>query len=90
MEEEDDDYAMSARKKTTFQISDKGLQNLLSGQISDRDLQDPLSGMKTREDQQLKRVEDVERLTDIIHTYRAKGARSKEIACAIIKFMKEG
>jgi hypothetical protein len=39
---------------------------------------------------QLERLEDVERLADIIHTYRVIRAPSKEIACAIIKFVKEG
>jgi len=53
-------------------------------------LEDLLIGLKTKEDWQLERLEDVERLTDIIHAYRVKKARSKEIACAIIKFVKEG
>ena len=53
-------------------------------------LQDLLIGLKTREDMQLERLEDVDRLTEIIHTCRVKRARSKEIACAIIQFVKEG
>lgn len=57
---------------------------------SGKSLQDLFVGLKTKEDLQLERLEDVERLTDIIHACRVKGARSKEIACAIIKFVKEG
>jgi hypothetical protein len=68
---------MEEEEKVTVKISDKSLQDLLSGVI-------------TKEDRQLERLEDVERLTEIIHTYRVKGLRSKEIACAIIKFVKEG
>lgn len=77
MEEEEDEIAVSARRKATNQKSGKGLQDLLSDMI-------------TKEDRQLERLEDVERMTGIIHMYRVKGARSKEIACAIIKFVKEG
>ena len=71
MEDEEDESAVSARRKDTIRKSGKGLQDLLSDMI-------------TKEDRQL------ERLTGIIHMYRVKGARSKEIACAIIKFVKEG
>jgi len=39
---------------------------------------------------QLERLEDVERLADIIHEFRVNGARSIQIAYAIIKFVKEG
>jgi len=53
-------------------------------------LEDLLVGLKTKEDWQLERLEDVEKLTDIIHTCRVNRARSEEIACAIIKFVKEG
>jgi len=53
-------------------------------------LEDLLVGLKTKEDWQLERVEDVEKLTEIIHTCRVNRARSKEIARAIIKFVKEG
>lgn len=53
-------------------------------------LEDLLVGLKTMEDWQLERLEDVERLTEIIHAHRVKRARSSEIACAIIKFVKEG
>lgn len=53
-------------------------------------LQDLLVGLKTEEDLQLERLEDVERLTNIIHRYRVRGARSQEIAWAIIEFVKEG
>ena len=41
-------------------------------------------------DRQLERLEDMNTLADIIHRYREKGARSSEIALAIIKFVKEG
>lgn len=77
MEEEDEEKALLPLQKATVQNSGKGLQDLLVG-------------MKTKEDWQLERLEDVERLTDIIHTYRVKRARSKEIASAIIRFVKEG
>jgi len=53
-------------------------------------LEDLLVGLKTKEDWQLERLEDVEKLTDIIHTGRVNRARSQEIASAIIKFVKEG
>jgi len=59
-------------------------------QKSGQSLQDLFFGLKTKEDRQLERLEDVERLADIIHTCRVNKARSKEIACAIIKFVKEG
>ena len=77
MEEEKQELAITVRQKGTTQKSGKGLEDLLVG-------------LKTKEDWQLERLEDVERLTDIIHTYRVKRARSKEIACAIIQFLKEG
>jgi hypothetical protein len=41
-------------------------------------------------DRELERLNDVQALTDIIHQYREKRARSLEIALAIIKFVKEG
>ncbi|MBE0607137.1 MAG: hypothetical protein IH610_12705 [Deltaproteobacteria bacterium] len=41
-------------------------------------------------DRQLERLEDVTTLTEIIHYYREKRARSSEIALAIVKFIKEG
>lgn len=41
-------------------------------------------------DRQLERLDSVETLTEIIHYYREKGARSREIALAIVKFVKEG
>ena len=41
-------------------------------------------------DRQIERLEDVKTLTEIIHYYRDKRARSSEIALAIIKFVKEG
>ena len=53
-------------------------------------MEDLVIGLKTKEDWQLERLEDVERLTDIIHTCRVNRVRSKEIACAIIKFVEEG
>jgi hypothetical protein len=53
-------------------------------------LEDLLVGLKTKEDWQLERLEDVKRLTDIIHTCRVNRTRSEEIACAIIQFVKEG
>jgi hypothetical protein len=43
-----------------------------------------------KRDRQLERLDDVQTLTEIIHIYREKNARSKEIALAIIKFVKEG
>ncbi len=53
-------------------------------------LEDLLVGLKMEEDWQLERLEDVERLTNIIHRYRVRGARSREIAWAIIEFVKKG
>jgi hypothetical protein len=41
-------------------------------------------------DRQLERLADMQRLTEIIHYYREKRARSSEIALAIVKFVKEG
>jgi hypothetical protein len=41
-------------------------------------------------DRQLERLDDVGTLTDIIHYYRGKRARSNEVALAIVKFVKEG
>jgi len=41
-------------------------------------------------DRQLERLADVKTLTEIIHYYREKRARSSEIALAIVKFVKEG
>jgi hypothetical protein len=41
-------------------------------------------------DRQLERLDDVKTLTEIIHYYRDKRARSSEIALAIVKFVKEG
>jgi len=41
-------------------------------------------------DRQLERLDDVKMLTEIIHDYREKRARSSEIAIAIVKFVKEG
>lgn len=41
-------------------------------------------------DRQLERLADVQALTDIIHHYREEGARSYEIALAIVKFVKKG
>jgi len=43
-----------------------------------------------KKDRQLERLEDVQTLTEIIHNYREKRARSSEIALAIVKFVKEG
>lgn len=54
-------------------------------QIFSEDLQDLLVSFKTEENWQLDRLEDVETLTDIIREYCA----SKEIASAIIQFMKK-
>lgn len=53
-------------------------------------LKDLLSDIKVRKDPQLERMEDVDALTEIIHRYRVKNARSYEIANAILKFVKEG
>ena len=77
MEEEEEEIAKLVRQKATIQKSCKGLEELLVG-------------LKTKEDWQFERLEDVERLTDIIHTYRVNRAPSNEIACALIKFVKEG
>jgi len=41
-------------------------------------------------DRQLERLDDVKTLTEIIHYYRGKRARSSEIALAIVTFVKEG
>jgi len=41
-------------------------------------------------DRQLERLDDVKTLTEIIHYYRDKRARSSEIALAIVRFVKEG
>jgi len=41
-------------------------------------------------DRQLERLADVQKLTEIIHYYREKRARSSEIALAIVKFVREG
>ena len=41
-------------------------------------------------DRQLERLADVRKLTEIIHYYREKRARSSEIALAIVKFVREG
>jgi hypothetical protein len=41
-------------------------------------------------DRQLERLDDVKTLTEIIHYYRERRARSSEIALAIVKFVKEG
>lgn len=41
-------------------------------------------------DRQLERLDDLNTLTEIIHYYREKRARSSEIALAIVKFVKEG
>jgi len=68
---------MEDAEKTAIQKSSKGIEDLLAG-------------LKTKEDWQLERLEDVERLTNIIHRYRVRGARSQEIAWAIIEFVKKG
>jgi hypothetical protein len=41
-------------------------------------------------DRRLERLDDLETLTEIIHQNRVNGARSSEIARAIVKFVKEG
>ena len=41
-------------------------------------------------DRQLERLDDVKTLTEIIHYYREKRARSSEIALAIVNFVSEG
>ena len=58
------------------------------GDDSDKVLRILNSDMKV--DRQLERLDDVETLTEIIHYYREKRARSSEIALAIVKFVKEG
>jgi len=55
---------------------------------ADKVLQILNSDMKV--DRQLERLDDVETLTETIHYYREKRARSSEIALAIVKFVKEG
>ena len=77
MEEEEGEIGILVHQKATIQKSGKGLEELMVG-------------LKTKEDWQLERLEDVERIADIIHTCRVIRARSGEIACAIIKFVKEG
>jgi len=54
---------------------------------ADKVLQILNSDMKV--DRQLERLDDVETLTEIIHYYREKRARSSEIALAIVKLAKE-
>ena len=54
----------------------------------DKELQLIQANMKA--DRQLERLEDVKTLTEIIHYYREKRARSSKIALAIVKFVKEG
>ena len=65
---------------------------MAASQISSKDLQDPLGNFKMEEDWLLDmlRLEDVETLTDIISQDRVNGARSNEIARAIMKFAKKG
>jgi hypothetical protein len=58
------------------------------GDDADKVLRILNSDMKV--DRQLERLDDVETLTEIIHYYREKRARSSEIALAIVKFVKEG
>jgi hypothetical protein len=58
------------------------------GDDADKVLKILNSDMKV--DRQLERLDDVETLTEIIHYYREKRARSSEIALAIVKFVKEG
>ena len=58
------------------------------GDDSDKVLRILNSDMKV--DRQLERLDDLETLTEIIHYYREKRARSSEIALAIVKFVKEG
>lgn len=41
-------------------------------------------------DRQLERLDDVKTLTEIIHYFREKRARSSEIALAIVNFVSEG
>ena len=77
MEEWEEEIGILVGQKSTIQKSGKSLQDLLEG-------------LKTKEDWQLERLGDVERLAGIIHAFRLKNARSKEIACAIIKFVREG
>jgi hypothetical protein len=55
---------------------------------ADKELRLLHAEMKT--DRQLERLDDVKTLTEIIHFYRNKRARSSEIALAIVKFVKEG
>jgi hypothetical protein len=65
---------------------------MAASQISSKDLQDSLGNFKMEEDWLLDmlRLEDVETLTDIISQDRVNGARSNEIARAIMKFVKKG
>ncbi len=51
---------------------------------------DRLLHAEMKGDRQLERLSDVQALTEIIHYYRKKRARSSEIALAIVKFVKEG
>ncbi len=77
MREEEEEMGILLHKKANIQKYGKGLEDLLVG-------------ARTKEDWQLERLEDVESLTNIIHRYRVRGARSQEIAWAIIEFVKEG
>ena len=58
------------------------------GDEVDKELQLLNADMKV--DRQLERLDDVKTLTEIIHHYRKKRARSSEIALAIVKYVKEG
>ncbi|MBI5904980.1 MAG: hypothetical protein HZB86_05460 [Deltaproteobacteria bacterium] len=51
---------------------------------------DRLLNADLKVDRQLERLDDVRTLTEIIHYYREKRARSSEIALAIVKYVKEG
>ncbi len=77
MEEEKGKIAESERQKTAVQKTGNLLKDLLFD-------------TKTKADPLLERLDDEVKLTDIIHEYRVKKARSHEIARAIIKYVKEG
>jgi arsenate reductase len=70
------------------QGEEKGKGSIGMEEEVDKELQLLQAGMKV--DRQLERLEDVKTLTEIIHYYREKRARSSKIALAIVKFVKEG
>jgi hypothetical protein len=56
--------------------------------MKEEEFQDLLSGNRSKMEQQIERLEDEKKLTEIIHSYRVKGRRSYEIARAVISYVK--